>query len=104
MTPPDRRDVGRAAKLLAKAESTDSHEEAVSLALRAYSLVAGWLNACEGSLPSPRRRERRLLRDRRSLWRTWRSHGIFGTSPSAPSQPYASQQPNPGSSRIDLRA
>lgn len=93
--------MGRAAKLLAKAESTDSHEEAVSLALRAYSLVATWLNACEASRPGPRRRDRRLLRDRRSLWRTFRGSGTAATSPGAL---YASREPDAGASRIDLRA
>ena len=104
MTPTDRRDVGRAAKLLAKAESTDSTEEAIALALRAYSLVADWLNTCEGGLPGPRRRERRLLRDRRSLWRTWRSYvpgGLAGAT--APPEPYGRADPATPS-RIDLRA
>lgn len=103
MTATDRRDVGRAAKLLAKAESTDSPEEAVALALRAYSLVADWLNTCEGTLPGLRRRERRLLRDRRSLWRTWRSYVPGRAAPGPSPSPYATQQGDQRS-HLDLRA
>lgn len=59
-----REEIRLAAKLLAKAELTDSDAEAVALALRSYSLVARWLNANEPPA-GPRVRERRLLRERR---------------------------------------
>lgn len=103
MTETDRRDVGRAAKLLAKAESTDSPEEAVALALRAYSLVADWLNAREPCNGGSRRRERRLLRDRRSVWRAVRSH-LGGATPTVPASPYAREGTEVRSSHLDLRA
>lgn len=105
MTPTDRREVALAAKLLAKAESTDSDEEAMSLALRAYSLVAEWLNRQEAGQGGPRRRERRLLVDRRSLRRAWRvlvPGPAFGSAGGLRERPYAGHEETPR--RIDLRA
>jgi len=64
----DRVKLGKAAKLLAKAEATTYEHEATALAERAYRMVADVLNAVEdehrdrGILAS---RERRRLRDRR---------------------------------------
>lgn len=58
--------IRRAALLLAKAVSTDSPEEQAALALRSYCLLAEFLNAHESASGQPRRRERRLLRDRRA--------------------------------------
>ena len=104
MTETDRRDVGRAAKLLAKAESTDSPEEAVALALRAYSLVADWLNTREPSGAGARRWERRLLRDRRSMWRAMRSHLGGAATPVVPASPYAREATEARASHLDLRA
>ena len=63
--PPDERLLEKAGALLAKASSTAFAEERQALALRAYSLIAAYLNACEADSAAPRRRERRLLRDRR---------------------------------------
>lgn len=66
----DRSGIARAAKLLAKAVSTDSEAEAIALSLRAYSILADNLNAFEAATtPEPRRRERRRLRDRRAVSR-----------------------------------
>ena len=62
-----RLDVARA--LLAKAGSTKSSEEAVALAQKCYRLLAEHINDYEdtagATAPGPRRRERRLLQDRR---------------------------------------
>jgi hypothetical protein len=70
----DRSKIETAARLLAKAESTDSDHEAIALAERSYSLLAEAINAYdmlvgEGS-PGVRRRERRRLWDRRSARRS----------------------------------
>lgn len=107
MTATDRSEVRLAVKLLAKAVSTDSREEAVALAARAYSAVAAWLNACEAEGGTPRRRERRLLRDRRSVLATLRSFAPGG----APSErargaaAYGRHGPDKETPRtIDLRA
>lgn len=109
----DRSKVGLAAKLLAKAESTDSHEEAVSLTLRAYSTLADWLSACESHAGGARRRERRLLRDRRALGDASGRLGIWPGPLGAEVTPlervvragaYKGLDPRPARSRnIDLR-
>ncbi|MGD0874807.1 MAG: hypothetical protein ABSA14_07390 [Acidimicrobiales bacterium] len=62
----DRSGIRRAAKLLAKAASTDSDDEAIALTLRSYSLLADAINAYDLACAGTRRHERRLLRDRRS--------------------------------------
>ena len=65
----DRAELGKAAKLLAKAEVTTFEFEATALAERAYRMVADVLNAVEeeqqarGIMP---RRDRRRLHDRRT--------------------------------------
>lgn len=106
MTPTERSQVALAAKLLAKAESTDSDEEAVSLALRAYSLLAEWLNRQDAREGGPRRRERRLLVDRRNLRRAWQvltpAGSPFGASGGRRRGAYGSHEEPPR--RIDLRA
>ena len=55
--------------LLVKAGSTKSSEEAVALAQKCYRLLAEHINDYEdttdATAPGPRRRERRLLQDRR---------------------------------------
>jgi hypothetical protein len=67
----DRAAIRLVTKLLAKAESTDSDEESVALALRSYCLLAGTINAHEESRDTAtRRRERRLLQDRRVAGRS----------------------------------
>jgi len=59
-----------AVKLMAKAQSTDSDAEAIALVEKSYQLLAGIIAAVDGEArpvtPSPRRRERRYLRDRRA--------------------------------------
>jgi Protein of unknown function (DUF2786) len=74
----DRVKLGKAAKLLAKAESTDFDPEAAALAERAYRLVAEVLNAFDeeanGQGGQPRR-ERRNLRERRASRKSSRSGG-----------------------------
>ncbi|MGC8511921.1 MAG: hypothetical protein ACP5P1_02630 [Acidimicrobiales bacterium] len=65
----DRTRLDRALRLLAKAESTQSCEEAVALAQKSYRLLAEMINLYEESSGTTRiglrRRERRLLNDRR---------------------------------------
>ena len=63
--PPEEPLLDKARALLAKATSTAYGEERQALALRAYGLIAAYLNACEAEAGGPRRRERRLLKDRR---------------------------------------
>ena len=66
----DRCGVDKAAKLLAKAQSTEWNGEGLALVEKAYQLLAGVINAADhaaGDDPAgPRRRERRLRRDRRT--------------------------------------
>ncbi|HEY1733482.1 MAG TPA: hypothetical protein VGG23_03465 [Acidimicrobiales bacterium] len=73
----DRGQLRVASGLLAKAQSTDSDAEAAALAEKAYVLLAKFLNAYEEdqlrTTGRPRRRERRLLRDRRADRRNNRS-------------------------------
>ena len=69
----DRSGIEKATRLLAKAGSTDSDDEAIALALRSYALLAETINAYdlarEGPPKGARRRERRMLSDRRSAMR-----------------------------------
>jgi hypothetical protein len=66
----DRSGITTAIRLLAKAESTDSDDEAIALALRCYCLLAQVINIYDltggGAPKGARRRERRLLSDRRT--------------------------------------
>jgi len=67
----DRVKLGKAAKLLAKAEVTTFEHEATALAERAHRMVSDVLNATEGEDQGRgilQRRERRSLKERRSLW------------------------------------
>jgi hypothetical protein len=59
--------VETAAKLLSKAQSTDSHSEAIALVERAYGLLAQTINDYDAqhSGAGSRRRERRRLLERR---------------------------------------
>jgi len=69
----DRGSIQTAAKLLAKAQSTASDEEAAALVEKSYRLLAGFLNAADQEAEDAgnlRRRERRLRRDRRAGRRT----------------------------------
>jgi hypothetical protein len=74
----DRSRIRKAGKLLSKAESTDSDAEAHGLALHAYRLLAAQLNEWESMSESAggfRRRERRLMRDRRATAADPRAEG-----------------------------
>ena len=65
----DQATLGLANKLLSKAQSTGFDAEAAALTERAYRLLADALNDYDSEAQSdgtPRRRERRHLRDRRS--------------------------------------
>lgn len=106
----DRSNLRLAAKLLAKAERTEFEAEAAALAEKAYVLLAEYLNGFEGREgldpigSAGRRRERRLLRDRRTTRR------IFGRrSPGAAADAEATygregrDADGPGGD-IDLRA
>jgi hypothetical protein len=75
----DRKNIDLAAQLLAKAQRTDFDAEAIALIEKSYSLLAKVITAFDEADPShsgPRRRERRLLRDRRASRRL----GLFGVS------------------------
>jgi hypothetical protein len=72
----DRSNLRLAAKLLAKAQDTQFEAEASALAEKAYVLLAEFLNGVDDAATrTGRRRERRLLQDRRSGRRlfSWRS-------------------------------
>jgi hypothetical protein len=73
----DRKNMQLAANLLAKALRTDYDAEALALLEKSYSLLAKVITAYDDSVPAAqggRRRERRLLRDRRATRRL----GLFG--------------------------
>jgi hypothetical protein len=76
----DRKNLELAASLIAKARRTDFDGEAIALVEKSYSLLAKVITAYdEAAGPAasgPRRRERRLLRDRRATRRLT----SFGTS------------------------
>lgn len=69
----DREGVRRASRLLEKALSTNSEPEALALVEKAYPILARVINAAEAELapaPDGRRRERRLVKDRRASRRS----------------------------------
>jgi hypothetical protein len=76
----DRRNMELAAQLLAKAQRTDFDAEAIALVEKSYSLLAKVITAFDDEVDpthaGPRKRERRLLRDRRATRRL----GLFGGS------------------------
>lgn len=61
--------IALATKLLVKAQGTTFDGEAAALTAKAYRLLAEALNASDGTASPgvPRKRERRLLADRRSV-------------------------------------
>jgi hypothetical protein len=69
-----------ASQLLAKAQRTDFDAEAIALVEKSYALLAKVITAFDDeaaqTAAAPRRRERRLLRDRRAT----RRFGVFGSS------------------------
>ncbi len=76
----DRKNIDLATHLLAKAQRTDFDAEAIALVEKSYALLAKVITAfdeeADPSSNGPRRRERRLLRDRRATRRL----GLFGVS------------------------
>jgi hypothetical protein len=99
----------RAASLLAKAQSTSFDAEAIALVEKSYSLLASIITTfdetSDPTAPGVRRRERRLLRDRRAT----RRFGIFatpgrGADPASTYGQLAKDPPSPTESHIDLEA
>ncbi len=76
----DRKNLELAGSLIAKAQRTDFDGEAIALVEKSYSLLAKVITAYDDTVDpaasGPRRRERRLLRDRRAARRLT----VFGTS------------------------
>ncbi len=106
----DRSKLRLAAKLLAKAEGTAFDAEAAALAEKAYVLLAELLNALDESGPYAgvgRRRERRLLQDRRAARRLFGWRSSASRPPLNPENGYRQgdrqSDPTPGGD-IDLRA
>ena len=89
----DRSEIRTATRLLAKAESTDSDDEAIALALRSYSLLAEVINAYDlahEDLPKgARRRERRHIPDRRAVQRPAADPTSPGEEPESVADNYA---------------
>jgi len=106
----DRKNIDLAAHLLAKAQRTDFDAEAIALIEKSYSLLAKVITAfdeetADPSHNGPRRRERRLLRDRRAPRRL----ALFGVSGRAvdPAVTYrqSAEELRPrGDGHIDFRA
>jgi hypothetical protein len=105
----DRSNVRLAAKLLAKAQDTAFEAEAAALAEKAYVLLAEYLNefeASEARTAGGRRRERRLLHDRRATRRlfSWRPSPTRAAT--SPAERYRKGEPPADNEAggIDLRA
>jgi len=75
----DRATVETVAKLMAKAHSTEYDSEAVALIERSYGLLARVLTDYDAAAGDGRRRERRLMRDRRK----GRRDRLYGDRPAA---------------------
>jgi hypothetical protein len=102
----DRSNLRLAAKLLSKAEGTEFEAESVALAEKAYVVLAEFLNGLEqpDSAEAGRRRERRLLRDRRATRRMFgRRAGAAGADAEATYGREARDRDGPPGD-IDLRA
>ncbi len=95
----DRGQLRVASGLLAKAQSTDSDAEAAALAEKTYALLAKFLNTYDNDQlrtnGRPRRRERRLLRDRRADRRGERARRKAGHGDERRSEPSPSPAPGP---------
>jgi Protein of unknown function (DUF2786) len=104
----DRSNLRLAAKLLAKAQDTQFEAEAAALAEKAYALLAEFLNQIESGVSrTGRRRERRLLQDRRSGRRLFNWKATPSRSTADPEQRYRQgDRPPDGDAGgdIDLRA
>jgi hypothetical protein len=105
----DRRNMELAAQLLAKAQRTDFDAEAIALIEKSYALLAKVITAFDDETDptsaAPRRRERRLLRDRRST----RRFGVFsgsarGVDPAVTYRRLAEGASGPTPSHIDYEA
>jgi hypothetical protein len=105
----DRKTLDLAGSLIAKAQRTDYDSEAIALVEKAYSLLAKVITTYDDAVAPPgagsRRRDRRLIRDRRATRRIT----IFGSSDrkTDPADAYRQldrqQQPR-GDSQIDFDA
>ncbi len=105
----DRKTLDLAGNLIAKAQRTDFDGEAIALVEKSYSLLAKVITAYDDAAPTAgagvRRRERRLLRDRRATRRLT----IFGSSgrKANPADAYRQLDQTQGQqndSRIDFEA
>jgi hypothetical protein len=104
----DRKNMELAANLLAKALRTDFDEEAIALLEKSYSLLAKVITAYDDGVgpatPGTRRRERRLLRDRRATRRL----GLFGGPTGRKADPASTyrrlDQDRSGPGHIDFEA
>jgi hypothetical protein len=104
----DRPTIQKVAKLLAKAESTDSEPEAIALVEKCYGILAQLLTEHDAasrveSPAGPRRRERRRLFDRRG---SRLAEATWTSEPSAAAARYrrSTDEPDPGGSVIDVSA
>ena len=103
----DDRTLETAAQLLAKARSTDSAEEAAALAERCYRLLADYINTYEAQRAAagePRKRERRLLWDRRSGKRPTFGTVVPGTNTALRYRQLADSLDHGDRSNLDLKA
>jgi hypothetical protein len=104
----DRSNLALAAKLLAKAQDTAFEAEAAALTEKAYVLLAEFLNGVEEGEPRRgfgRRRERRLLHDRRTARRLFgRRSSASRRDAEATYRDEGHQSAAPGGGEIDLRA
>ena len=96
-----------ATRLLVKAQGTTFDAEAAALTGKAYRLLAEALNSYEdtaGLNGAVRKRERRLLRDRRSTPGPSDVRGPHRTTEPAPvGGRHADRIPQPSYGRVDLR-
>ncbi|MGD0882163.1 MAG: hypothetical protein ABSB09_11405 [Acidimicrobiales bacterium] len=103
----DRQNMHRAAQLLAKAQSTEFEAEAITLVEKCYVLLATVIGEFEeqSEPASPRKRDRRHLRDRRSS----RRHGAavplrLGADPAGNYRRAAEDRQFHGGGQVDLSA
>jgi hypothetical protein len=96
--------LSKAVALLEKARSTTFAGENEALVLRAYRLVAAYLNTVDpAGSPAARRRERRLLGDRRQTGFIDVSSNDSGPRPAAPEGAATYREVFDRSRRADVR-
>jgi hypothetical protein len=82
----DRSNIEMAARLLGKAQTTDSEAEMIALVEKSYRLLARSINAFDSDQPRAasraRRRERRLVQDRRAARRASAAEAFAPQRPS----------------------